>query len=194
MSSTKLLLIKDLPIDLVCPHCQQPICRVYRDKMGAIRGGYWLRDGDMLPGIDKELSREQKIPNGFDYMLYVGAQPCCSKDYYVIECNLINARFDNLSDVVYYFEAQDYNQPKTRNFQVIYQGDNKLVPRNWILTQIPSPQGIIYSHLFGPFRLTEKLEGRHGVAACGYLAELNTWTSARQMLVGVWDEMRALML
>lgn len=194
MNNTKLLPIKNTPVELLCPHCSQPIYRVLRNKSLPIKANYWLRDGDIIPGLETALTPEQKTPNGFDYMLFVGNQPCCGKNYYVVECRLINAYFDTFEDVIYYFEDYDCSYPETRNFQVTYQEDNKLVPRNWILTQIPSPKGIIYSHLFGPFRLTQKLEGRHGVAACGYLAELNTWTIARQMLVAVWDEMRALML
>lgn len=194
MDNTKILPIKNTPVDLFCPHCSQPIYRVLRNKSLPIQADYWLRDGDMIPGLETALTPEQKTPNGFDNMLFIGNQPCCNKDYYVVECRLINANFNAFQDVTYYFEDYNVNHLEASNFQVNYQGNNKLVPPKWILTQFPSPKGIIHSHLFGPFKLTQKLEGRHGVAACGYLAELNTWTIARQMLVVVWDEIRALML
>ena len=81
-------------VELNCPHCNQPIYRVLKNDSEVIQGGYWLRDGDTISGLYSALTDEQKKTNGFDYELLVGSQSCCGQDYYVVECQIIDAEFD----------------------------------------------------------------------------------------------------
>jgi len=187
----KLLPIDDNPVDLKCPNCGQAIYHVFKNRQEVIRGGYWLRDGDTIPGIVKVLLEEQKTPNGFDYALLVGSQACCNQDYYVVESQFIDAEFEK-DFPASFFEYHIYNMQE-KNFVACYQTSDTRIPAQWILTEVSSPRGIIHRHLFGPFELLEDIEGPHGVSACGIFAELSPWTHGREMLLALWDDMKELL-
>lgn len=182
-------------VELKCPHCNQPIYRVLPNDSEVIRGGYWLRDGDTISGFYNALTDEQKQPNGFDCGLVVGSQACCEQDYYVVECQLIDAEFERDEEgyLIHFFEQHFYGESaEIVNFTAHSQGKEKLVIQEWIVTQAPSPKGIIQSHLFGPFPLLEDISGSYGVVAYGNLAHSYTWTHGRNLLLTLWNDLRVL--
>ena len=184
-------------IELKCPHCKQPIYRVLKNDSEVIRGGYWLRDGDTISGLYSALTDEQKKPNGFDYELLVGDQSCCGQDYYVVECQIIDAEFDRDEEkyLIHFFNKHLHSEyTLVVNCTANYQGKESLVPSQWIVTQVPSPKGIIHSHLFGPFPLLENISGDCGVMACGTSAQLAAWRHGRELLFTIWDDLRVLAL
>ncbi len=184
-------------VKLKCPHCDQPIYRVLKNDSEVIRGGYWLRDGDTIPGLYSALTEEQRQPNGFDYGLLVGNQSCCGQDYYVVECQIINAQFERDEEgyLIHFFEKHLHGESaEIVNFTAHYQGKESLAPSQWIVTQAPSPKGIIQSHLFGPFPLLEDISSSYGVAACGDLAHSYTWTHGQNLLLALWNDLGVLAL
>lgn len=178
--------------ELNCPNCSAPIYRLFPHKSEVIRGGFWLRDGDTIPGLHHLLSDTQKIPNGFDYELLIGSQSCCGEDYYVVKCKFINANFTEDTVIIHFFEDAIYEGDE-KNFVVNYQGTSPLVPKQWVVSEVPNPQGVIHSHLFGPFKLTEEIESPHGVAACcGSFRDSDCAKKSAAMLLTIWDEARQL--
>lgn len=182
----------DTPLELMCPHCDQPIYRVLKNDTEVIRGGWWLRDGDTIPGLHDALSDEQQTPNGFDYELLVGSQACCGEDYYVVECRFINAVIEG--EIIHFFETHlTGNKAEIVNYIADYQADNIIIPSQWIVTQASSPRGIIHSHLFGPFPLLdEDFCGRYGVMALNSQADWGTWMHGRHLLLTLWNDLREL--
>ncbi len=184
-------------IELKCPHCNQPIYRVLKNDSEVIQGGHWLRDGDTISGFYGALADEQRKPNGFDCQLLVGSQSCCRRDYYVVECQFIDAEFERDEEeyLLHFFEKHLHGKhAKIVNCTASYQGEESLVPPQWIVTQAPSPKGMIHSHLFGPFPLLENLSGDCAVMACGNLTQLSAWLHGRELLLTIWNDIRALAL
>lgn len=182
-------------IELKCPHCNQPIYRVLKNDSEVIQGRYWLRDGDTISGFYNALTDEQKQPNGFDCQLLIGSQACCEQDYYVVECQLLDAEFnrDEEGYLIHFFEKHIHgDRAKIVNFTAHYQDKERLVPQEWIVTQAASPKRIIQSHLFGPFPLLEDIYSSRGVIACGNLAHSYTWTHGRNLLLTLWNDLRVL--
>lgn len=178
--------------DLYCPSCGAAIYKLFPSESKVIRGGFWLRDGDLIPGLYNALTEDQKKPNGFDYELLVGSQSCCGKDYYVIDCKFINAHFSKEENVVYFFEDSIY-EGKEKNFIVSYHGTATIIPAQWVMSKIPSSKGVIHSHLFGPFELTEEIGGVSGVSACcGSFRDSECAKRSAEMLLEIWDDARYL--
>lgn len=189
-------------VELKCPHCKQPIYRVFEHDSEALQALYkyrWLGDYT-IPNLKSVLSIEQKTPNGFFYQLTVGSQDCCNKSYYVVKCWFINAevsgKWKEISD--FFDEHADGKQARLINYIALYQGDNQFVPSQWIVTQSPSPKGVIQSHFLGPFlALNEDSEDFfdedfRDVNSLLTSGQPNMWLASRELLFILWDDLRAL--
>lgn len=180
----------ETPVELKCPHCNQPIYLVLKNSSEVIRGGCWLRDGNSIPRLYKALSKQQKTPNGFDYELLVGSQSCCRQDYFVVECTFIDTCFETENEVTYFFQRH-LDADESRNFVAFCRSNNKSIPPQWIVTQAPSPKGIIHSHLFGPFFPVDYISSPYKVMADD-LVGVDTWTYGRELLLTLWDDLKEL--
>lgn len=189
-------------VKLKCPHCDQPIYRVFKNKINALqtrKSYYWALADYTVPDLKSVLSHEQKKPSGFFYQLSVGSQDCCDKSYYVVKCWFIDAELSgNWKDVCDFFDKHaDGKQAGLINYIALYQGDNQFVPSQWIVTQSPSQKGIIQSHFFGPFLALEDSEDFFDedfldVNSLLTSGQPNMWLASRELLFTLWDDLRAL--
>lgn len=182
---------------LKCPHCDQPIYRVFKNRTNALqaRKSYcWALADYTVPDLKSLLSDEQKKPSGFFYQLSVGSQDCCDQSYYVVKCWFIDADLSgNWKDVCDFFDKySDGKQAELINYISFYQGDNQFVPSQWIVSQSPSPKGIIQSHFFGPFLAPEDCEDFYDSDRLLIGGLPNMWIASRKLLFTLWDDLKVL--
>ena len=179
-----------------CPFCHMPIIRM-TDKTETYIGEMpWLHDGDTIPGLWERLSAVQKTPYGFDYSLYVGYQPCCGKNYYIVEAMFVNAKIspnDDFDETIRWcnknIEGAVEDNVRYRTAQ--YSGHNPRFPKSWNVKEVQTEHGIAHHHTFGPFKLLDRsLIGNHGVACCQSGGRV-TWAFASDLLYELWDDLRA---
>jgi hypothetical protein len=171
MSHIQLTPIRETPFELKCPHCGHLVSRVYERKFEVVQGQYWLTDGDTNPylyGLLKEFP-----PRGFAEETLFGSQPCCNGKYFVVEACLVNA------DILEYPETHFFEEPlqsiEARNYIAESSDFKPFIPSQWVVTQAPSPNGIIQRHLFGPFKRSEHCD--------------DYWDYSCLLLLRLWDDL-----
>lgn len=167
----KLLPIEGTSVELRCPHCEEQIYRVTQNREAAIGGGQWLTDGDTNPYLYQLLPGFP--PRGFAEETLFGSHKACDGRYFVIEAYFADTDIESEPQV--YFFQEHIDKPSARNFIANYQAHGSDIPSHWIVTQAPSPAGIIHRHLFGPF-----------------VVERYLWEYACVILLRLWPDLNLL--
>lgn len=181
------------PHELLCPSCEKCVYKVYRNKTEVPGGGYWLQDGDTIPGLYEILTDIQKSEIAFDYELLVGK---CKNDssqnnFYVITAGFMFGEQDDVEEYLFFNKKMD----SVTNYicSLEYVVENNLCVDEFILQRFETPLGAMHHFIFGPFMLDEvdNVVGGYGVTACQSDTDNMPWSHAKQLLLSRWDIMRS---
>lgn len=185
-----------------CPACGEPVLLVHPDRTEVPRGKPWLKDGDSVPGLWDALSDAQKTPDGFDYELLIGDCPHCRESYYVVTAGFMNASQAEAQAYLYFNVELGAERnalcTTTTTAAAAAAGstiDAVVASMQWILHEYDTPLGLMQSHEFGPWMLDDpgSISGPYGVSSCGvHGQEPEPWAHARNLLLVLWDSLRAL--
>ena len=189
-------------VHLNCPECQSPRLSVTARSRSVPGGGYWLTDGDTIPDLASELftrgieqqpcnddPRQGRLSN-YDYELCVGDCPHCAAEYYVINAKLIDDAVVIDAEFAHRYFFENAEVAKPTNWVASLAGKNL----QWVVERHETPIGVAVFHTFGPYSLHgASLKGVHGVAGGGGGPEgLQHWARAREFLISVWPQLKAL--
>ena len=184
-----------------CPDCDGAVLLLKSDDAEVPGGGYWLSDGDTIVGLVRELVRtglERKplVANGKEYLMHfdgdllVGDCRNCGHEYFVLQVKMIDDAAEIDEEFVQRYICENLPAPPRTNMLA------ELPDRHmeWIAYRDDTPQGILLTHVFGPFSLSgSTLRGAYGVAACGGTHdEFNAWEFGRDFVVDLWPALKEL--
>ena len=189
---------------LTCPNCGHPRLIATANAIDDTAcGGSYIDDGDIIPGLyetlvgvglEKEIkesgSNEDDDPwltKNYDYELLVGECPSCKKDYFVVECAMI----DDAVEVDWEFTEKYFNEndasipPATNYVATLVDGDLQ-----WLVHRHDTPWGVCLKHRFGPFGMGDKkMDGC--ISTCDPDGK-ELFQIGRGLLLGLWPELKAL--
>ncbi len=175
---------------LICPCCEQSLLLIYADHSEVPGGGYWLRDGDTIPGLYNQLTETQITPSAFADMLMVGSCRHCGNDYYVIQASFMNANFDDVEAYIHF----NTDLGSEHNYVCSPVTSIENVPNTWLMQEYNTPHGLMQHHTFGPWNLDDLVGviGPYGVSSCCASADADSWYHGRRLLVTLWDDLRSM--
>ncbi|MDP2433970.1 MAG: hypothetical protein Q8O33_18410 [Pseudomonadota bacterium] len=179
------LTITSLPsqgLDLCCPECGTVRLHIYPRGSVIPGGGYFLNDGDTIPGLHQRLADAGKLYKdiGFDYERLVGFCPSCDSGYFVVEAKLVASpvEFDSDYADVYFHLNGDTGQETNLSVSTCQPGKPPYV---WWASRFETPKGPLLHHCFGPYKLL-------GITSCGVSpGDESPWTFASNLLFSTWD-------
>jgi len=176
-----------------CPSCNQPLLELTSDTLKVAAGGCWIDDGDTIQSVTKHLTDEQANPNAFWPMLDVG-NGCthCGESYFTPRLAMLPCNLDTE------FLVQDYlleniSLPEGAITFWLCTSSQAETPHDWLMTVTKTPFGVMHDHYLGIYHLQDlsEVSGKYGVSSCG-LKESDSWTFASELIVRMWDDLRAL--
>lgn len=190
---------------LVCPSCSKPIYVAHPDSSEVPGGGTWLRDGDSVGGLWQMLSDVQKTPSAFACELMVGGCRACGTDYYVATASFMDGSLEKAEDYLYFNTklGSELNYlcrgliPESHS-PVESPATETVMPIEWLLHEYSTPIGLMHHHIFGPWALKDAdgVVGEYGVSSggcgCKNGSVAEPWVHARNLLLTMWDDLRAL--
>lgn len=184
-----------------CPDCGGAVLLLKSDDAEVPGGGYWLSDGDTIVGLNRELVRtglERKplAANGKEYLMHydgdllVGDCRNCGHEYFVLQVKMIDDDAVIDDEFVQRYFCENLPAPPRINMLAELPGRDM----EWITYRDNTPQGVLLTHVFGPFSLSgSSLRGEYGVAACGGTHdEFNAWEFGRDFVVDLWPSLKEL--
>lgn len=184
-----------------CPDCGGAVLLSKSDDAEVPGGGYWLSDGDTIVGLVSELERTglerkplmtdgKQRPMHYDGDLLVGDCRNCGHEYFVLQVKMIDDAAEIDEEFVQRYICENLPAPPRTNMLA------ELPERHmeWIAYRDDTPQGILLTHVFGPFSLSgSTLRGVYGVAACRRKHdEFNAWEYGRDFVVDLWPSLKEL--
>ena len=204
------LLIEHAPIHLKeivgehrvnCPDCRGAVLLLKPDDAEVPGGGYWLSDGDTIVGLVGELvrtglERKPSITDGkqclenYDGELLVGDCRNCGHEYFVLQVKMIDDAAEIDEEFVQRYFCENLPAPPRTNMLAQFPERHM----EWIAYRDDTPQGVLLTHVFGPFSLSgSSLRGEYGVAACGGRHDqFNAWEFGRDFVVDLWPSLKEL--
>jgi hypothetical protein len=191
--------IRLLPITekhpIACPACEHDIYHLFSDRSSVPGGGYFIKDGDGVPGVWEKLREDQK-KGACSQAMEVGSCRSCGASYGFAIATLIDV--DNADGHADSFLYLNTDLGAETNYLCHPTEGSDVLPSQWFVHEFATKIGPMHYHYIGPFTITDEGAIRNwtGVTSCGRAADnadpSDPWVRSANMLLETWDAMLAL--
>lgn len=180
--------------EIKCPTCNADIYHLFHDRSAVPGGGYFITDGDGIPGVWKGLRDDQK-ERAYAHALEVGNCRECGETYrFAISTFIDVSNDDPRVDPYLYLNT---HLGKRTNYLCRPVGGPEILPEKWFVHEYATDIGPMHYHYVGPFRTEDEGAIRTwvGVTSCGKAGNTDPadpWVHASNVLLASWDAMLVL--
>lgn len=177
-----------------CPSCDADIYHLFPDRSVVPGGGYFITDGDSIPGVWRGLRADQK-ERAYAHALEVGKCRECGKTYRFAISTFIDVVNDDHRADRYLHLNTDLD--KETNYLCHPVDGPAVLPEKWFMHEYATDIGPMHYHYVGPFKNEDDdaMKTWVGVTSCGRAGSTDPadpWHHASELLLASWDSMLSL--
>lgn len=180
--------------EIKCPSCESDIYHLFSDRSAVPGGGYYISDGDSIPGVWRGLREDQK-ERAYDHALLVGSCRECGETYRFATASFIDVVNENHRADPYLHLNTDLG--KETNYLCRPIDGPAIFPEKWFVHEYATDIGPMHHHFVGPFKSDDDgaIITWVGVTSCGRAGNTDPsdpWVHSSDLLLASWDAMLSL--